>query len=457
MIFYANMTPFFIISALLGAVYIGSVFRNMQRPTALGGGIGFVLGLISPMLFMSPLQSCTFTPEQDALTFWFGVLLFAISSASVLYFSQWLFRFFLATGKDAPSLMDGQSTQGTYQTNFLIPFALLAPTILILLVFLYYPLIETFRLSTLLVRLGAPRTAFRCVSNFVGFLEPSGFDMTTLGLFIAIIAGIVGYVMLKQREYNRSADLVVFTTTVMTGFFFRRILEEDFSLVMFNTFFISFFIVVGGLILGLAIAYLAYQPVKGAMIYRTLLIWPYAISPAISGIIFFVLFDPVSGIINHGIEAMGGQGLDWLRDPWLARFTIIISSIWKTLGYNILFYIAGLQTVPKDLLEAAAIDGANHWQRFRAVVIPALSPITFFLIVTNVTYAFFNIFGTIDFLTKGGPIGATNVSIYDIIQVGIRSRDLGRAASQSIVLFILVIILTVFQFRTTGNKVTYGA
>ena len=457
MTFYASMTPFFIISAVIGAAYIATVFRNIQRPAIPGIGIGIVSGLIGPMLFMTPLQSCTFAPEQDRAAFWFGVLLFAISTATVLYFVQWLIRFFLAKGKDAPNLMQGQTTQGTYKSNLLIPFALLAPTIIILLVFLYYPLIETFRLSTLLVRLGAPRTAFRCVSNFVGFLEPSGFDVTTLGLFVAIVVGIIAYVLLKQREQHRPADLVAFIATVITGFFFSRILEEDFSLVMFNTFFISFFIVVGGLILGLAIAYLAYQPVKGAMIYRTLLIWPYAISPAISGIIFFVLFDPVSGIINHSIEVMGGQGLDWLTDPWLARFTIIISSIWKTLGYNILFYIAGLQTVPKELLEAAAIDGANYWQRFRAVVIPALSPITFFLIVTNLTYAFFNIFGTIDFLTKGGPVGATNVSIYDIIQVGIRSRDLGRASAQSLVLFVLVILLTLFQFRTTGNKVTYGA
>ncbi len=212
-----------------------------------------------------------------------------------------------------------------------------------------------------------------------------------------------------------------------------------------------------GLVFGLAIAYLAFQPVKGAFFYRTLLIWPYAISPAIAGIIFFVMFDPVSGVINHIIELMGGEGLDWLRDRWLARAAIIITSVWKTLGYNILFYIAGLQTVPRDLLEAAEIDGANAWQRFRNIVIPALSPITFFLIVTNLTYAFFNIFGTIDFLTKGGPVGATSVSIYEIVELGIRQKDLGRAAAQSIVLFIMVIGVTVFQFRTSGRRVTYGA
>jgi sn-glycerol 3-phosphate transport system permease protein len=280
---------------------------------------------------------------------------------------------------------------------------LLAPTLAILTVFLYYPLLETFRLSTLLARLGAPRTRFQCVSNFTSLISP---------------------------EYGE---------------------------VLFNTFFIATTIVVVGLILGLAIALLAFQPVRGANIYRTLLIWPYAISPAIAGIIFFVMFDPVAGIINHFIEQLGGTGLEWIRDPWLARFAVIITSIWKTLGYNILFYIAGLQTIPSNLLEAAAIDGANLWQRFLNIIVPGLSPITFFLIVTNITYAFFNIFGTIDYLTRGGPAGATSVSIYEIYLLGIRSKDLGRAAAQSLVLFLLVVIVTILQFRTSGRRVSYGA
>lgn len=457
MTFYASMIPYFIISMILGSAYIARLFGNINRPAIAGAGAGLILGFFGPMLFMLPLQSCTFGADQDPVDYWFGVVLFFTSLFVVLYFAQWLFRFFLARGDKSPDLLGDQNTQGTFQSTFIVPFLLLAPTIAILLVFLYYPLIETFRLSTLLARLGAPRSAFRCVSNFTGFLEPDGFNLTTLFLAILVIAGVFVYLELKRREQNLIANAVAILATIGAGFVFSYILEEDFALVMFNTFYISFFIVTGGLILGLAIAYLGYQPVKGAMIYRTLLIWPYAVSPAISGIIFFVMFDPVSGIINHGIELLGGQGLPWFLDPWLARTTIIVASIWKTLGYNILFYIAGLQTVPKELLEAAAIDGANFWQRFRAVVIPALSPITFFLIITNLTYAFFNIFGTIDFLTKGAPVGTTSVSIYDIIQVGIRSRDLGRASAQSLVLFVLVIIMTVIQFRTTGEKVTYGA
>ncbi|MEQ9163380.1 MAG: sugar ABC transporter permease, partial [Ilumatobacter fluminis] len=127
-----------------------------------------------------------------------------------------------------------------------------------------------------------------------------------------------------------------------------------------------------------------------------------------------------------------------------------------TLGYNLLFYVAGLQTIPPDQVEAAMIDGASAWQRFRYVVIPALSPITFFLIVTNLTYAFFETYGTIDYLTKGGPAGATNVAMYEIIQVFNTGGDLGRGSAQSMILFAGVVGLTMWQFRSTGRRVTYG-
>jgi sn-glycerol 3-phosphate transport system permease protein len=149
--------------------------------------------------------------------------------------------------------------------------------------------------------------------------------------------------------------------------------------------------------------------------------------------------------------------LIWQLDPTAARWTVIIASVWKTMGFNILFYIAGLQNVPSDLQEAAAIDGANAVQRFWTVVIPLLSPITFFLIVTNMTYAFFDIFGTIDILTGGGPSQSTSTMIYNIFVTGIQNRNLGAAAAQSIVLFVMVIALTVMQFRVVGRRVNYGA
>ena len=403
MMIYATMIPFFLVAAVGGAAYLAYHFQRRRRSPVLGGVIGAIAGLVGPWIFMLPLGSCTFDPERDNIEFVFGVGLFALGAVLAIWGAQWLSRLFFNRGQAADLLLSGQSTAGTFKSTLVVPMLLLAPTIAILLLFLYFPVIDTFRLSTLLVRLGAPRTRFQCVANFTSLFDP------------------------------------------------------DYYEVLFNTFFVAIAIVIVGLILGLAIAYLAYQPVRGASIYRTLLIWPYAISPAIAGIIFFVMFDPVAGVINHVIRLLGGTGLEWIRDPWLARFAVILTSVWKTLGYNILFYIAGLQTVPKDLQEAAAIDGANAWQRFRNVVLPALSPITFFLIVTNITYAFFNIFGTIDFLTRGGPAGATSVAIYEIVQLGIRQKDLGRAAAQSIVLFIVVIGVTWFQFRTSGRRVTYGA
>lgn len=482
MALYNNMIPFFLLTALAGAGYMAFVFARFShaavdtppgtegvppdieipsepasRPRIMvGAALGAVVGLIGPLIFMLPLDSCTFEAEREAIDKWFGVALFVLGAFLLLMFVQWLARFFLG-GRDVSALVEGQSTMGTFKSNLLTPALLLLPTLVILTLFLYYPLIDTFRLSSLLVRLGAPRTAPRCVANFTDFFEPSGFDFTALALVIAAVAIVVVYQFARVRERLGYTTIAYSIAALLLVLFFDRTMESGYGQVMFNTFFIATLIVVIGLILGLAIAYLAYQPVKGAVIYRTLLIWPYAISPAIAGIIFFVIFDPVSGILNHVIELLGGQGPEWIKEPWWARATIIVASVWKTLGYNILFYIAGLQTVPPELVEAAAIDGANGWQRFRNVVLPALSPITFFLIVTNLTYAFFNIFGTIDFLTKGGPYGSTSVSIYEIVQLGIRSKDLGRAAAQSLVLFVIVIGVTVFQFRTSGRRVTYGA
>jgi sn-glycerol 3-phosphate transport system permease protein len=478
MTIHTNMIPFFILTALVGAGYMAYAFSKFYRtaddvgfgppiesePPAklpnqilgIGAVIGLVAGLVGPAIFMLPLQSCTFEAEREAIDVAFGIILFLLGAFLLVQFVKWLSKLVIG-GEGYQSLLADQNTEGMFKSSLLTPFLLLLPTLVILVYFLYYPLIETFRLSTLLVRLGAPRTRFQCVTNFTDFFEPSRFDVASFIFLGAALLIIVAYQFSKVRETIGNALVANTFVTILMVIFLARTLEEGYGKVLFNTFFIAIAIVITGLALGLAIAYLAFQDVKGAMIYRTLLIWPYAISPAIAGIIFFVIFDPVSGILNHVIELLGGQGPEWIKDPWWARVTIIVASVWKTLGYNILFYIAGLQTVPPDLVEAAAIDGANSWQRFRNVVIPALSPITFFLIVTNLTYSFFNIFGTIDFLTRGGPYGSTSVSIYEIFQLGIRSKDLGRAAAQSLVLFIIVIGVTIFQFKTSGRRVTYGA
>jgi len=202
---------------------------------------------------------------------------------------------------------------------------------------------------------------------------------------------------------------------------------------------------------------MAYLPIKGARIYRTLLIWPYAISPVVAGVIFLLLFNPAGGIVNYFLNGVFGFTIPWLNNPTAAPWAVIIASVWKSLGFNILFYIAGLQNVPKDLIEAGSIDGANALQRFRHIVIPLLSPITFFLIITNMTYAFFESFGTIDALTNGGPLHATSTLMYRIYEVGIQNNDLGKASAQSIILFVMVIGLTLIQFRSADTRITYGA
>jgi sn-glycerol 3-phosphate transport system permease protein len=177
----------------------------------------------------------------------------------------------------------------------------------------------------------------------------------------------------------------------------------------------------------------------------------------VAGVIFLLIFNPLAGIFNHFFSMIFGVSIPWLNNPAFAPWAVILASVWKSLGFNILFYIAGLQNVPADLLEAASIDGATAWRRFWSITFPMLSPITFFLLITNVTYAVFETFGTIDALTSGGPLGSTTTLMYRIYDIAFTNRDLGKAAAQSIVLFVLVIGFTVLQFRTTARRVTYGA
>jgi sn-glycerol 3-phosphate transport system permease protein len=225
-----------------------------------------------------------------------------------------------------------------------------------------------------------------------------------------------------------------------------------------RTFYMSFWIVVLSMGLSLLIATMAQLPVRGAAIYRILLVWPYAISPAVAGIIFLLMFNPAGGIINHLLVQWFDLKLGWLNDPDVAPWTIIIASVWKSIGFNILFYIAALQNVPKDLLEAGAIDGAGALRRFWHIVWPLLSPTTFFLLVTNITYAFFETYATIDYLTPGGgPLQSTTTMMYRVIQLGVDNNDLGKAAAQSIVLFMMVIGLTLLLFRAGEREVYYGA
>ncbi len=456
------VVAFIMLIALMGAGGMAIAFRRWRKSQALGGLVGAAIAGLGSFLFMLPLGFCTFEAERSPLDKGFGIFLLLLGAGILWGLGYWLFSVIWRDRSKPPVSQDNDA--GIFDTHWIFPWLLLSPTLLILIIFIYYPALDTFSLATRLARLGTPRTRFICVRNFTEIIAPSYSGAEYL-LFAITSGFILGLVYWKRRQplpsrlYFWTKRVTWLLAIASTYVFIMGLWSDDYQLIFFNTVLVATSTVVLGLIISLALAVLVYQPIKGAGIYRTLLIWSYAISPAVAGVIFAIMFSPVAGVVNHLLETLFHiEGLPWLTNPTLARIVLILASVWKQLGYNILFYIAGLQTVPNDQLEAAALDGANRWQRFLNVVVPALSPITFFLIITNLTYTLFDIYGTIDYLTKGGPNGATSVAIYEIIRVGIRAdRDLGRAAAQSIILFIMVIGVTILQFRTSGRRVNYGA
>jgi len=206
----------------------------------------------------------------------------------------------------------------------------------------------------------------------------------------------------------------------------------------------------------MVLANLLNMKLKGLFIYRTLLIWTYALSPAVAGIIFALIFSPSSGPFNYFLGLLGITKINWMTSPSISLTIVIIAAVWKMLGYNIIFFLAGLQGIPEELLEASAIDGATSFRRFFKIVFPLLSPTTFFLLIMNMLYAFFQVFGMIDVMTKGGPGNATEVLVYKLYKDGFISFNTGFAAAESVMLFIFVAVLTIFQFRFTEKKVFYS-
>lgn len=284
-----------------------------------------------------------------------------------------------------------------------LPWLFLLPTLIILVVFLYYPVIQTFRLSFYRVAFLGLRTKFSGIENYLNLLHDSGYHHT---IYVTVMVAAA--------------------------------------------------VVIIGLGLSLFVALIANQKIHGAQIYRFLLIWPFALSPAVAGVVFLFMFSPGFGAVNYLTSLLVGHELNWLGNPKLAVILVIMASVWKNLGYNIVFYLAALQNVNTEVLEAASIDGANTWQRFWRVTFALLSPMTFFLLITNITYSFFDIFGMIDILTKGGPLDATNVMIYNLYRDAFEYYKTGLASAQSVILFLLVVGLTLLQFRTSGRQVHYG-
>jgi sn-glycerol 3-phosphate transport system permease protein len=206
--------------------------------------------------------------------------------------------------------------------------------------------------------------------------------------------------------------------------------------------------------LSLLFAVMADRVIKGEMAYKSILLWPYAVAPAVAGVLWMFMFNTGNGILALTLQSLGYEWNHVLRGGQ-AMVLVIIAAAWKQISYNFIFFLAGLQSIPKSMLEASAIDGAGPVKRFWTIVFPLISPTTFFLIVVNVVYAFFDTFGIIHAVTQGGPYKSTEILIYKVYNDGFVGLDLGGSSAQSVILMIIVVSLTVFQFRYIERRVQY--
>ena len=293
--------------------------------------------------------------------------------------------------------MDKRTTFGGH----LIPCLLLVPQMAVVLVFFYWPAVQAVWQSFLL------EDAFGLRSDFIWFDNYRE--------------------LLSQPSY--------YQTIGRTAFF-------------------SFLVAALSLSLALLLAVQAGKAIKGAVVYKTLLIWPYAVAPAIAGVLWLFMFQPSLGLVARGLRE---AGIPWnpLLEGSHAFALVLMASVWKQISYNFLFFLAGLQAIPRAVLEAAAIDGASRTRRFWTVTFPLLAPTAFFLLVVNVVYAFFDTFGIVDTMTSGGPSKTTETLVYKVFADGRLGGDLGSSAAQSVALMIIVVALTAVQFRFVERKVTY--
>jgi sn-glycerol 3-phosphate transport system permease protein len=282
-----------------------------------------------------------------------------------------------------------------------LPYLLLAPQLAITIIFFYLPASQALRQSFFI------EDAFGTNSDFVGLEN-------------------YRYVFADPSYYKAIVTTAIFAAAV-------TICSLSFALLL---------------------AVMADREIKGATVYRTLLVWPYAVAPAIAGVLFIFLFQPSLGMLARGLTALG---VDWnpLLDGKQALTLVIVAATWKQISYNFLFFLAGLQAIPKSLIEAAAIDGARPWRRFFTIIFPLLSPTTFFLVAVNIVYVFFDTFGIIDAVTGGGPAQATQTLVYKVYNDGRLGGDLGGSAAQSVILMLIVVALTSVQFRFVDRRVNY--
>jgi sn-glycerol 3-phosphate transport system permease protein len=236
---------------------------------------------------------------------------------------------------------------------------------------------------------------------------------------------------------------------------FEFLLSDRFYRASFvTTAIFSILVTVVSMGVALYLAILADRLIKGSGTYRTLLIWPYAVAPAVAGVLWLFMFNTRVGVVTW---YLGLLGYDWnhVLNEGEAMGLVVVASAWGRISYNFLFFLAGLQAIPRSVIEAAAIDGARFWTRFRTIVFPLLSPTTFFLLVVNIIYAFFETFGVIHTITSGGPQQATTILVYKVYADGFVGQDLGSSAAQSVILLFIVSILTVVQFKYIERRVHY--
>ena len=282
-----------------------------------------------------------------------------------------------------------------------LPWALIAPQMVIVLVFFFWPAGQAI---------------------YQSFLREDAFGTSTE------FVGIDNFVEL----FNDASYLASFKTTLI----------------------FSVLVAVLGLVISLMLAVMADRVIKGATGYKTLLIWPYAVAPAVAGVLWLFMFAPSIGVVAWALRRVG---FDWnhLLNGTHAMALIVMAAVWKQISYNFLFFLAGLQSVPKSLIEAAAIDGAGPWRRFWTVQFPLLTPTTFFLLVINIIYVFIDTFAIIDAATSGGPGKETAILVYKVYFDGFKALDLGGSAAQSVVLMVILVALTVIQFRYVEKRVHY--
>ena len=286
--------------------------------------------------------------------------------------------------------------------NRWLPYALVAPQLVVTIVFFFWPAFDSLRLSLYRASPFGDRLIFIGSGNFAR--------------------------LLGDPAYFRS---------VATSFAF------------------SLVVTFVGLALALLLASLANARIRGLAVYRTLLLWPYGIAPAVAGVIWLFVFHPSFGVLPYVLSFVTAYQFNWFLKGWVALTLIVVAAIWKQFGYNLAFYLAGLQAIPGSVLVAASVDGADPIRKFFAITFPLLSPVTFFLFTLNMTFSFFDTFGLVHAVTQGGPGDATSILVYRAWKDGFDGLQLGYSAAQSVILMLLVVALTAVQFRYAEKKVTY--